>query len=96
MNTLEIAKRLADQSFLKKDDAEGIIKNVVELLIEILDDGGEIKLRGLGTLRWVEVSKSVPIRSPQGVHQQPKGRKLKFIPAKRFKNRRPSCQKTKD
>jgi nucleoid DNA-binding protein len=64
--------------------AWGFAQSIVDIMIERLDRGEEIKVRGLGTFCWTDVPER---RMPNG-RDAPGGRKLKFKPSKRFRHRR--------
>jgi len=66
----------------------GFVFEVVNETIQALESGKSVKIKGLGTFTWKPVSK----RSGTGVRSGtyvPEGKKLKFVPAKKFRSRRP-------
>jgi nucleoid DNA-binding protein len=87
MNQTELVEELADRIGAEHDITWGFVRSFLELLIERLDQGHEVKIRELGTFKWVDVPGAiVPAGGAEKYH--PPGRKLKFLPAKKFKTRR--------
>jgi len=83
------------------DEAYGFAQTFIDIVISRLDAGDEVKIRGLGTFKWAEVgAKRIPCRTRNSAKRFRKGgaglehwlfpgQKLRFIPATKFKTRRP-------
>jgi nucleoid DNA-binding protein len=82
----EVAKQLDVHPFLVK----GFVWEALEHVRDALDSGKEVKIRGIGTFSW----KPIPGRPVSGarVGSIPPGKKLKFTPSLRLRNRRPNIE----
>lgn len=90
MTLNEIIKRIALRQEVPVELVRGFVLEAFDEIVDELDRGGAVKIRGLGSLEWKEVP---PITLPQLPGQStsqvlPKGKKLRFMPAGRFKKRR--------
>ncbi len=84
MTLTEIIERIASRHEVPVPLAEGFVREAIEEIIEVLDRGEDVKIRGLGTLCW---RKARGKRMPFG-KAVPDGWKLKFIPSLKFRERR--------
>lgn len=84
MTLTEIIERIASRHDAPMPLAEGFVRETVEEIIEVLDRGEEVKIRGLGKLYWKKASGK---RMPSG-KQVLEGWKLRFSPALKFRERR--------
>lgn len=84
MTITEIIARVALRQEVDIPLAEGFIREAVEEVIDALDRGESVKIRGLGTLYW---RKAHSRRMPSGT-LAPNGWKLKFLPSLKFRERR--------
>ena len=89
MTLSEIAERVARRVGAPPDLAWGFLREASKIIVEVLDQGGEVKIRGLGTLRWVPVVGQKVYDLPTGktILVEP-GSKLKLIPALKLRTRR--------
>lgn len=85
MTLTELVEELADRTGAEHEIAWGFVRSFVDLMVEYLDQGHDVKVRDLGTFKWVDV----PAKKMPGQEETPAGKKLKFTPADRFKRRRP-------
>lgn len=99
MTHTELIEMVADAVGSTYEEAHGFIQTFIDIVISRVDAGDEVKVRGLGTFKWIEVKgKKVPAGTYFGPHGDdegearylviPDGRKLRFIPATKFKTRR--------
>jgi hypothetical protein len=99
MTITELMEIVAEMTGAEPDVVHGFFQSFVDVMVERLDAGDEVKIRGLGTFRWGDVPESkIPIGADYGPHGDdfgntrylvaPTGRKLKFFPAKQFRSRR--------
>ena len=93
MTITELMEKVAERTGSDSVVAHGFVQSFLDIIIERLDAGDEVKIRGLGTFQWVDVpSKTMPatygIGELANFKEVPGGRKLKFFPAKQFKSRR--------
>jgi nucleoid DNA-binding protein len=93
MHIKEIAEAVAKEQGAPTELVWGAVADTIQAITEALDQGEEVKVRGLGTFRWEQVAERPPIRSPQGENKQPAGWKLKFTPAYNLRARRLTCPK---
>lgn len=89
MNMTELAEEVARRVDSSVDEAHGFIAEAMDLLVERLDQGEEVSIRGLGAFRWVRVPERMlynfTIRKSVVV---PTGFKLRFVPSDKFSTRR--------
>jgi len=91
MTLTEIVERIAERLGSPPDLAWGFVDETIKEVIDVLESGEKVKIRGLGTLFWAPVKgRDVPWGVPM-----PEGVKLKFAPAARFRSRRNSMSMTK-
>lgn len=84
MTLTEIVELVAERTGVEPRVAWGFIQSFIEVAVEEIDKGHDVKIRGLGSFRWIDVSpQKLPFRSTI-----PSGRKLKFKPATKFRHRR--------
>jgi nucleoid DNA-binding protein len=95
MNITEIVEKVAEKQGSPSDLAWGFVQDTIKAIAEVLDQGEEVRVRGLGTFRWERVAERPPIRSPHGTNKQPAGWKLKFTPAYKLRSRRTSWARKK-
>lgn len=91
MTITELIEIVAERTGAEPAVVHGFFQSFADVMIERLDAGDEVKIRGLGTFRWVDVpGKKLPVykRKAMGITHLPGGRKLKFIPSKQFRSRR--------
>ena len=92
MTHTELIEQVADAVGSSYVEAHGFIQSFIDIVISQLDAGDEVKIRGLGTFKWMEVKgKKIPRhkrRAFAGALHLPGGKKLRFIPAVKFKTRR--------
>jgi len=91
MTITELVEMVAERTGAEPAVVHGFFQSFVDAMVERLDAGDEVKVRGLGTFRWVDVpGKKLPLhkRKGLGVTHLPGGRKVKFFPAKQFRSRR--------
>jgi len=99
MTHTELIEMVADAVGSSYEEAHGFIQTFIDIVISQLDAGDEVKIRGLGTFKWAVVKgKKVPLIVDYGPHGDdigitryfnlPPGKKLRFIPATKFKTRR--------
>ena len=94
MTLTELVEITADLIGAESNLTLGFVQTFIDVMIERLDKGDEVKIRGLGTFKWVDVPGKKAVGSNDLVIRP--GRKLRFIPAKQFRFRRLRCQtKTK-
>lgn len=91
MTTMTTTELVRELSYLIGADPTvtwEFVDSFIKLVVGRLDEGHEIKIRGLGTFTWVDVPGKL---MPRGILDEmyvPPGRKLKFVPATKFKPRR--------
>jgi nucleoid DNA-binding protein len=89
MTITEIAEIVARRTGSHRELVWGYTQELIETIVKVLDSGEEVRIRGLGTLRWVWVpGKKFPISKKEAGKEIPDGMKLKFFPAWKFKTRR--------
>lgn len=86
MTLKEIIRLVAKKQEVPVPLAGGFIMCAVEEIIREVNRGGEVKIRGLGTIRWRAIG-AFPQRGMLKTDVPP-GWKLGFIPARRFRARR--------
>jgi len=86
MTLTELVEITADLIGAESKLTLGFVQTFIEVMIERLDAGDEVKIRSLGTFKWVGVPGKKAVGSNDLVI--PPGRKLRFIPAKQFRTRR--------
>jgi nucleoid DNA-binding protein len=104
MTQTEIIEMLAEGVGSSIEEAHGFVSTFIDIVISRLDAGDEVKIRGLGTFKWVDAAaKRVPARAvhhdgstEHGVAYVPAGKKLKFIPATKLRKRRPMPEDQED
>lgn len=84
MTLTEIIERIASRHEAPVPLAEGFVREAIEEIIAVLNEGEEVKIRGLGKLYWKKASGK---RMPSG-QQVLEGWKLRFSPALKFRERR--------
>lgn len=84
MTLTELVEELARRTGAEHEVAWGFSKSLIDLIVERLDQGHEVKIRELGTFKWVDV----PSKTMPGGKRVQAGRKLRFMPADRFRTRR--------
>jgi len=100
MTITELTEIVADRIGAETDLVHGFFQSFVDVIIERLEAGDEVKIRGLGSFRWVDVRE---MKVPAGKNMPksellhyPVGKKVKFFPAKQFKSRRNEIMETED
>ena len=83
MTHKEIIKMVAESVGSSYVLAEGLIQTFIDIVNSRIDAEDEIKIRSIGTFKWVAVQ---PKKMPNA--QLPAGKKLKFTPATQFRTRR--------
>ena len=87
MTLSELVEMVSDRVGAESHCTWGFVREFIDVMIERLNVGDEVKIRGLGTFKWVDVpGKKAPFGSNDLVIRP--GRKLRFIPATQFKFRR--------
>lgn len=93
MNTGDLIKEMSDRSRLQLEFTQEMVGLFLDVLIESLENGNDVVVKGLGAFRW---KKAPPkkIRHPRTgeIIDMPERLLLKFSPAKALR-RRP-CAKT--
>jgi len=87
MTLTELVELTADAIGAESRLTLGFVQTFLEVMVKALDEGHEVKVRGLGTFKWVDV----PGRDGSFGDNDlviPPGRKLRFIPARKFRTRR--------
>lgn len=95
MTLSEIIERVALRQGVSVVLVEGFVLEVVDEIVRILEQGGEVKLRGLGTLHWRK-TKGRAINTSAIKGEIPEGQKLKFTPARRFRTRRKDMSESEE
>jgi hypothetical protein len=92
MTHTELIEQVADAVGSTYGEAHGFIQTFIDIVISRLEAGDEVKIRGLGTFKWVEVKgKRIPAhkrRAFGGALYLPGGKKLRLIPALKLRTRR--------
>lgn len=92
MTHTEVIEQLADIVGSSYVEAHGFAQTFIDIVISHLDSGDEVKIRGLGTFKWVEAKgRKIPVADEEGrtaLLKIPSGKKLKFIPATKLRTRR--------
>jgi nucleoid DNA-binding protein len=83
----EIVRRIARRHGVRQDLAGGFVYEAVDEIVRVLDAGSNVKIRGLGTLQWQQVAERPGSGALTGSRISA-GKKLRFIPSKRFRSRR--------
>jgi nucleoid DNA-binding protein len=90
MTHTELIEEVAELVGASYTEAHGFVQSFIDIVIARLDSEEEVKIRGLGTFKWAVVKgKKIPSWKRLGVTHLPGGKKLRFIPATKFKTRRP-------
>ena len=84
MTLSEIVELVAEEIGAERHVVWGFVRSFMDTLVSELDQGNEVKVQRLGTFRWVDVPEK---KMPRGIYA-PEGQKLRFFPAKKFKQRR--------
>jgi len=87
MTLQQIIKGIARRHGVPIALAGGFVREAIEELTLIVDSGGEVKVRGLGTFRWQRARERAGTGALKG-SKTPAGWKLRFLPARRFRSRR--------
>jgi len=90
----QIIKDIARRHGVPAALAGGFVHEAIEELAQVIDLGGEVKVRGLGTFRWQRARARVGTGALKG-SKTPAGWKLRFLPARRYRGRRMQCQTKK-
>ena len=87
MTLSDIIERVALHQEVPIALVEGFVLEVVDEIVRTLEQGEEVKIRGLGTLHWKKTKgRAINTSAVKGeIHD---GQKLKFTPARRFRARR--------
>ena len=99
MTITELIELVSDRTGAERTVVHGFFQSFVDIMVERIDAGDEVKIRGLGTFRWVDVpgvKLPRPKRKAMGITHLPGGRKLRFFPAKQFRTRRTEEMSDKD
>lgn len=87
MTLEQIIKDVARRQGVSPTLAGGFVRDAIEELARVLDSGGTVKVRGLGSFGWQKAK----ARSSSGAFKGlgvPAGWKLHFLPARRYRGRR--------
>lgn len=86
MTLTELVEMTSERIGAESQLTWGFVRSFFDVMTERLDAGDEVKIRGLGTFKWVEV----PARTMTCANDLviPPGRKLRFFPSKQFRTRR--------
>lgn len=84
MTLVEIIERVARRQEVSTALVEGFVLEAVDEVVRVLNQGEDVKIRGLGTLYW----KKVPSRHMPLSGYVPEGWKLKFTPSQKLRERR--------
>lgn len=87
MTLEQIIKDIARRHGVPTALASGFVHAAIEELIQVLDLGGEMKVRGLGTFRWQKAKARAGSGALKG-SSIPAGWKLRFLPARHYRSRR--------
>ena len=79
--------RLARRHGVRSAIAGGFVFEAVDEIVRALDAGNNVKVRGLGTFQWQRVAERPGSGALTGSKIKA-GKKLRFIPSKRFRSRR--------
>ena len=99
MTITELIELVSDRTGAERTVVHGFFQSFVDIMVERIDAGDEVKIRGLGPFRWVDVpgvKLPRPKRKAIGITHLPGGRKLRFFPAKQFRTRRTEEMSDKD
>ena len=89
MNLTQVVEEVASRVDSSVDEAHGFIAEAMDLIIEKLNKGEEVSIRGLGTFKWVRVpEKWMYSFLSERNKLVPPGYKLRFVPAGQFSARR--------
>jgi len=93
MTLSEIVEIVAEETGAPRDVVWGFVRSFMDALVDEIDRGNEVKVQGLGTFKWVDVpGKKLPSWKLKHighiVYATPPGKKLKFLPSKKFRTRR--------
>jgi len=93
MNTGDLIKEMSDRSRLQLEFTQEMVGLFLDVLVESLENGNDIIVKGLGTFRW-KTAPPKKIRHPRtgDIINAPERMLLKFNPARALR-RRP-CVKT--
>lgn len=94
MTLSEVAEAVAQRVGAKPDLVWGFLQESIQVIVEALDRGESVKIRGVGTLSWEPVRETTrrSLHEP-GVIVVRGGWKLHFAPAAKFKGRRDEQQR---
>ena len=87
MTLTQIIKDIARRQGIPTTLVGGFVREAIEELAHIVDSGGEVKVRGLGTFHWQRAKARTSTGALKG-SEVPAGWKLRFLPARRFRSRR--------
>jgi len=98
MTLTEIVEIVAEEIGAEPQLVWGFVRSFIDAITKELDQGSDVKVRGLGTFLWVDVPERVVPEPGKMLSSTvaPAGKKLKFIPSKKFQHRRTPCPKTKE
>lgn len=88
MTLTEVVELVAEDVGAPQDLAWGFVDETIMKIVELLDRGEEVKIRGLGTFRWKPIRAQRVARPDGSTLDCPAGWKLRVDLAGRFKNRR--------
>lgn len=87
MTITELVEELADRVGAEHEITWGFVRSFLDLVVERLDEGHEVKIRDLGTFKWLYVP---PKKMPGSGTPLTGGYKLRFVPSRKFRSRRKS------
>jgi nucleoid DNA-binding protein len=87
VNLNDVAREVARRTSSDKDFVFSMLSEFVEVLVEMVQQGNDVKIRNLGTLKWVPVKPQTVIFGGQKI-RLPAGVKLKLMPARNLRGRR--------
>ena len=87
MTLTEIAQLVAERQGSPPQLAWGFARDTIDVIIDVLNSGDEVKISGLGTFKWVKQGGGV-LNHPDRKRVYGPGWKLKFTPSYKLRKRR--------
>jgi DNA-binding protein HU-beta len=87
MNKTELIRAFADKVIIQKKQATELVETLMEIMMNTLSTGEEIKLLGFGTFKLIKVKAKTVINPKNKTKIQiDEYTRLKFVPGKNLKD----------
>ena len=86
MNGQEVLKKISSKTNLSQSSVRGVLEELKNLVVEVVNKGGEVRINGVGKFFAVETKSRIfcnPV-TKRKFYSQPK-KQIKFVISKKFK-----------